>query len=82
MSEELRHVSVWKIWANPIFLRFVRSRLRPAPLATWIALILTVVAFLYFFTYLSPNTASAPRPRQRPGMRSSRSFSCRCSSFC
>ena len=50
MSEELQRVSVWKVWSNPIFLRFVRSRLRPIHLGTWIALILTIVAFLFFFT--------------------------------
>jgi len=38
----------WKIWANPIFRRYARSRLRPRALTIWILLTLIFAAFLFF----------------------------------
>jgi hypothetical protein len=38
----------WKIWANPIFRRYCRSRLRPRGLSVWILLSLLISGFLFF----------------------------------
>lgn len=40
----------WKIWANPIFRRYARSRLRPQALGVGIILTLLVAGFLFFST--------------------------------
>ena len=53
MTENLRPVRWWQIWVNPIFLRYTRSRLRPAPLITWIILVLTVATSIFFLFYYS-----------------------------
>ncbi|MDC0201403.1 hypothetical protein OAK04_03310 [Verrucomicrobia bacterium] len=53
MTENLRPVPWWQIWVNPIFLRYTRSRLRPAPLITWIILVLTVATSIFFLFYYS-----------------------------
>ena len=53
MTENLRPVPWWQIWVNPIFLRYTRSRLRPAPLITWIILVLTLATSIFFLFYYS-----------------------------
>ena len=54
MSNSLKPIQWWQIWSNPIFKRYTRSRLRPAPLITWIVIVLTLTATLFFlFFYAS-----------------------------
>ena len=53
MTENLRPVPWWQIWVNPIFLRYTRSRLRLAPLITWIIIVLTVATSIFFLFYYS-----------------------------
>ncbi len=38
----------WRIWANPIFRRYCRSRLRPRGLGLWLLIILISSSFLFF----------------------------------
>lgn len=40
----------WKIWENPIFQRYCRSRLRPKHLFLWIGLTLLIGGFIFFLT--------------------------------
>lgn len=35
----------WSVWSNPIFLRYCRSRMRPAPLGIWLLLTLLIAGF-------------------------------------
>ena len=51
MSENLKPIQWWQIWSNPIFRRYLRSRLRPAPLITWIIIVLTFTATLFFLFF-------------------------------
>ena len=51
MSNSLKPIQWWQIWSNPIFKRYTRSRLRPAPLITWIVIVLTLTATLFFLFY-------------------------------
>ena len=51
MSESLKPIQWWQIWSNPIFRRYLRSRLRPAPLITWIIIVLTFTATLFFLFF-------------------------------
>ncbi|MBD28474.1 MAG: hypothetical protein CMP45_06120 [Rickettsiales bacterium] len=51
MSETLKPIQWWQIWSNPIFRRYLRSRLRPAPLITWIIIVLTFTATLFFLFF-------------------------------
>lgn len=37
----------WKIWKNPIFLRYCRSRLRPKKLIPWLFISLIIAGFLF-----------------------------------
>ncbi len=39
----------WKIWANPIFRRYCRSRLRARGLGVWMLLTLLISGFIFFF---------------------------------
>ncbi len=43
-----RPLPAWKIWANPIFRRYARSRLRPRAMTVWLLLTLILAAFLFF----------------------------------
>ena len=45
----LRPPPVWQIWANPIFRRYVRSRLRPRGLSVGLIITLVVSGFIYLF---------------------------------
>lgn len=38
----------WKIWANPIFRRYCRSRLRLQGLSLWLLISLLISGFLFF----------------------------------
>ena len=38
----------WKIWANPIFRRYCRSRLRPRGLSVWALIALLISGFIFF----------------------------------
>ncbi len=51
MSESLKPIQWWQIWSNPIFRRYLRSRLRPAPLITWVIIVLTFTATLFFLFF-------------------------------
>ncbi len=44
-----RHV-MWKPWANPIFRRFCRSRLRPRSLGIWLLVTVMIAGFLFAFS--------------------------------
>lgn len=46
MEPRLRSVPWWMLWANPIFRRYCRSRLRPLPLT--LSCILTLIFTLFF----------------------------------
>ena len=39
---------VWKVWANPIFLRYGRSRLRLRGLGIWLLIVLLLAGFIFF----------------------------------
>lgn len=43
-----RSLPAWKIWENPIWRRYCRSRLRPQGLAVWLTLTLLLAGFLFF----------------------------------
>ncbi len=43
-----RPLPAWKIWENPIWRRYCRSRLRPQGLAVWLTLTLLLAGFLFF----------------------------------
>ena len=51
MSNDLKPIQWWEIWLNPIFRRYTRSRLRLAPLITWIVIVLTFTSTLFFLFY-------------------------------
>ena len=51
MNNDLKPIQWWEIWLNPIFRRYTRSRLRPAPLITWIVIVLTFTSTLFFLFY-------------------------------
>ena len=51
MSGILKPIQWWQIWSNPIFRRYLRSRLRPAPLITWVIIVLTFTATLFFLFF-------------------------------
>ena len=53
MTEQLQNAPLWKIWANPIFQRYARSRLRPGPLVPWMIVVLIIAAFGFFVIYLN-----------------------------
>ncbi len=53
MGEGLQTVPLWKIWANPIFQRYARSRLRVGTLLPWVAVVLIAAAFAFFVVYLN-----------------------------
>ena len=38
----------WRIWSNPIFRRYCRSRLRPRGLGIWILIAVLIAGFLFF----------------------------------
>ena len=38
----------WRIWTNPIFLRYCRSRLRVRTLSVWLSATLLFTCFLFF----------------------------------
>lgn len=42
----IRHVG-WKVWENPIFRRYCRSRLRPKDLSIWLLITLLVTGFTF-----------------------------------
>ena len=51
MNNDLKPIQWWEIWLNPIFRRYTRSRLRLAPLITWIVIVLTFTSTLFFLFY-------------------------------
>lgn len=53
MSAPLQTAPLWKIWANPIFRRYSRSRLRPGVFLPWLVVVLILAAFAFFATYLN-----------------------------
>jgi len=53
MSAPLQTAPLWKIWANPIFRRYSRSRLRLGALLPWLLLVVIIAAFAFFATYLN-----------------------------
>ena len=44
----IRLLPAWKIWENPIFRRYCRSRLRPRALTIWLTLTLIIASFIFF----------------------------------
>lgn len=48
----LHPVPAWRIWTNPILIRYTRSRLRPRHLVPWALVVGIVVTFLFLFLYL------------------------------
>jgi len=40
----------WRIWTNPIFRRYCRSRLRARSLSMWLLITLIITSFLYFMS--------------------------------
>ena len=50
MSEP-RLVQAWELWANPIFRRYCRSRLRQKHLVPWALIVLIVTLFMVFLLY-------------------------------
>lgn len=65
VSPPSRHAA-WKPWANPIFRRYCRSRLRPRGLGVWLLVTVLMAGFLFFFSrtiatyqaHLSPEDAA------------------------
>jgi hypothetical protein len=48
LAEPRRSASAWKIWSNPIFIRYCRSRLRVRGLGLALLITVIVAGFLYF----------------------------------
>lgn len=46
---------VWKVWENPIFRRYCRSRLRPKHLLLWLSITLIVGSFMFFLLRIGGN---------------------------
>ncbi len=46
--ETVRPLPAWKIWANPIWRRYVRARLRAKHLTIWLILTLVPASFMFF----------------------------------
>ncbi|MGK0189755.1 MAG: hypothetical protein ACI9R3_005572, partial [Verrucomicrobiales bacterium] len=43
----------WALWANPIFIRYLRARLRPAGLIAWGLIVFVITAFAFTAVYLA-----------------------------
>ena len=43
----------WKVWANPLILRYIRSRLRLRRSLGWILAIFIISTFMFFMIYLT-----------------------------
>jgi len=50
-ADEHEPAPVWAIWANPLILRFLRSRMRPRSAFAWILGVLMLSGFFFLTTY-------------------------------
>lgn len=55
MNQPVTVPSPWKIWENPIFRRYCRSRLRAKHLVIWLGLTLVVGGFMFFLLRTGTN---------------------------
>lgn len=49
VPDGLRPPPVWKLWANPVFLRYCRARLRPSALGVSVLITVVLAAFSFLF---------------------------------
>lgn len=52
-KEQASPAPFWALWANPIFIRYLRARLRPAGLIAWGLIVFVVTAFAFTAVYLA-----------------------------
>jgi hypothetical protein len=48
MPDTTPPIAAWQVWANPIIRRYIRARLRPTMLGTWLLVTVLVAGFLFF----------------------------------
>lgn len=48
------HAPAPLVWRNPLFIKGMRQRMRWRPLATWVLVVLTVTAFIFMLSFMTP----------------------------
>lgn len=53
-ATQIDQPSAWKIWQNPIFVRYCRARLRRVGFGAWASIVLVLTGFVFFMSFLAP----------------------------
>ncbi|MGB0416381.1 MAG: hypothetical protein ACPGKS_05995 [Coraliomargarita sp.] len=53
-APEIDPSPTWRIWQNPIFIRYCRARLCRVGFGAWASVVLVITAFVFFMSFLAP----------------------------